>query len=88
MGNPKAMTTWQSAILAYASDRCGVRFTSLREADQWLIAHPDGALNPGGLSRLNRPCSRSGRACWRDYARVECLVHEATALRPYIGRGH
>ena len=35
IGKP-ALSVWQSAILAYASAKCGITFTSVEQTDKWL----------------------------------------------------
>jgi hypothetical protein len=46
LGKP-TLSTWQSAILAYASSKCGIRFTSIEQTDKWLRANPQ---NPQHLT--------------------------------------
>jgi hypothetical protein len=42
LGKPP-LSIWQSAVLAYASAKCGIAFTSIEQTDTWLrtnIRHP------------------------------------------------
>jgi hypothetical protein len=32
------LSVWQSAVLAYASGKCGVTFTSIEQTDKWLLS--------------------------------------------------
>jgi len=34
------LSIWQSAILACASAKCGLQFTSIEQTDKWLRANP------------------------------------------------
>jgi hypothetical protein len=46
LGKP-ALSVWQSAVLAYASAKSGIAFTSIEQADRWLRTNP---LNPKHLA--------------------------------------
>jgi hypothetical protein len=46
LGKP-TLSVWQSAILAYASAKCGITFTSIEQTDKWLRSNP---LNPQHLT--------------------------------------
>ena len=35
-----ALSMWQSAILVYASVKCGIKFTSIDQTDRWLRMNP------------------------------------------------
>jgi hypothetical protein len=41
-GKP-ALSVWQSAVLAYASAKCGLAFTSVEQTDWWLRNNPRDA---------------------------------------------
>jgi hypothetical protein len=45
-GKP-ALSVWQSAVLAYASAKCGITFTRIEQADKWLRKNPQ---NPQHLT--------------------------------------
>src|ERR1017187_3225383 len=41
------LSIWQSAVLAYASAKCGIKFTSIEHTDRWLRTNPQ---NPQHLT--------------------------------------
>jgi hypothetical protein len=48
----RSVSVWVDAVLAYASERCGVPFTNLQEADEWLLNHPENPLNQKAIRVL------------------------------------
>jgi hypothetical protein len=54
---PSEPSIWEAAVLPYISDRCGVQFTTLAQADEWLKAHPEHPLNRKAIRDLLRPDS-------------------------------